>query len=86
MAEDLISWTIQFAVSRAKTELAIKEGKIEDFIVELRRVMASMVAQGQTQIEGEIRAAIDIMARYPRLSLVEAIKVVNGGQGNPTVN
>ena len=83
MAEDLISWTIQLAVSRARTELAIKEGKIEDVIVELRRVMSSMVAQAQTQIEGEIRAAIEIMARFPHLNLVEAIKLVNGGPGKP---
>jgi hypothetical protein len=86
VAEDLITWTIQLAISKDKTEIALRNGKLEEIFAELRKIMTELVGRANVQIEGELRAAIDIMARYPGFGLVEAIKLVNGGQGSPTVN
>ena len=86
MAEDLIIWTMQLAASREKLEAAIREGNVEGMIKTIKNTISGILTQTGNQVEGEIRAAIDIMAKYPGTTLPDAIMMVNGGGARQTIN
>lgn len=86
MPEEIITWTTTIGVSKSKAEAAIKEGKLEEIFIEIRKAVPKLVEGAISQIEGEMRAAVDVMARYPDLGLVEAVRLVGNARGNPSVN